>query len=69
MSLPPPQARILDTTRSVVALHRQRVVFPISLAVTKLSGTGADCVFVGVLRPGKQVPLGHGQQARKQGHV
>ncbi len=41
-----------DTVRHVIALHRRRYVFPVMLAVTKLSGSGADSVFMGVLKVG-----------------
>ncbi|KAG2449446.1 hypothetical protein HYH02_005593 [Chlamydomonas schloesseri] len=44
------QARVVDTVREVVALHRRRHVFPIKLAVSKLSGQGADSQFLGVIR-------------------
>eukprot|EP00883_Tetradesmus_obliquus_P002715 jgi/Sobl393_1/12921/SZX78204.1 len=43
-------ARILNSTRMLVALHKDRSVFPILLAVQKLSGVGADAIFMGVLR-------------------
>lgn len=35
----------------VVALHKDHYVFPLTIAVTKASGSGADAVFMGVLRP------------------
>ena len=34
------EPHILDSVRDVVALHRDRVVFPLQLCVTKLSGIG-----------------------------
>ena len=40
------KARILDSIREVVALHKERFVFPIRLAVTRVSGSGADSVFM-----------------------
>ncbi|KAF5829405.1 hypothetical protein DUNSADRAFT_16104 [Dunaliella salina] len=43
--------RIIDSIREVVALHKNKNVFPIQLAVTKVSGVGNDSVFMGVLRP------------------
>ncbi|GFR51631.1 hypothetical protein Agub_g13986 [Astrephomene gubernaculifera] len=43
--------QILDTVRDVVALHKERYVFPLQLCVTKLSGIGTDSVFLGLLRP------------------
>ena len=30
---------------------QEKFVFPVSLCVTRLSGTGPDCVFLGVVRP------------------
>ncbi|KAG2447634.1 hypothetical protein HYH02_007552 [Chlamydomonas schloesseri] len=45
------EPHILDTVREVVALHKERYVFPVALCVTKLSGTGTDSIFLGVLRP------------------
>eukprot|EP00775_Hariotina_reticulata_P009651 gene9651-9811_t len=42
--------RILDSMRQVVALHRDRKLFPINLSVVHLSGTGADSIFMGVVR-------------------
>ncbi|GFR50724.1 hypothetical protein Agub_g12981 [Astrephomene gubernaculifera] len=44
------RAKILGTVRQVVALHRRRYMFPIRLAVTKLSGQGQDSTFMGVMR-------------------
>ncbi|KAG2494774.1 hypothetical protein HYH03_007018 [Edaphochlamys debaryana] len=45
------EPHILDTVREVVALHKERFVFPVMLCVTKLSGMGSDSVFLGVIRP------------------
>ncbi|GLI70439.1 hypothetical protein VaNZ11_015349 [Volvox africanus] len=45
------EAHILDTVREVVALHKDRYVFPVDLCVTKMSGSGSDSVFLGVMRP------------------
>ncbi|KAG2443224.1 hypothetical protein HYH02_009297 [Chlamydomonas schloesseri] len=45
------EPHILDTVREVVALHKERYVFPMQLCVTKMSGTGSDSVFLGVARP------------------
>ncbi|GLI66740.1 hypothetical protein VaNZ11_010687 [Volvox africanus] len=42
---------ILDSVRDMVALHKDRYVFPVQLCVTKLSGVGTDAVFLGLLRP------------------
>lgn len=36
--------RILDTTREVVALHRQRHVFPVQLCVTPIRMGGEACM-------------------------
>lgn len=36
------KAKILDSVREVVAIHKDRYVFPLKIAVTKVSGTGAD---------------------------
>jgi hypothetical protein len=33
----------------LVALHKDRYVFPIDLVVTKVSGDGADAIFMGVI--------------------
>ena len=35
----------------LVALHKERYVFPIDLVVTKVSGDGADAIFMGVITP------------------
>ncbi len=40
----------------VVALHKNRFVIPISLAVTRVSGSGQDSIFMGVMRPAKVDP-------------
>ncbi|KAG2450421.1 hypothetical protein HYH02_004923 [Chlamydomonas schloesseri] len=45
------EPRILDSVREVIALHKERYVMPMSLCVTKMSGTGTDSVFLGVVRP------------------
>ncbi|KAG2443454.1 hypothetical protein HXX76_001811 [Chlamydomonas incerta] len=45
------EPHILDTVREVVALHKERYVFPMQLCVTRMSGTGSDSVFLGVARP------------------
>lgn len=42
---------ILNTMRQVVGLSRDHAVFPVDLAVTKISGTRQDSIFMGVLRP------------------
>lgn len=57
------KAKILDQQREVVAMHKERYVFPISVLVTKVSGQGADSMFMGVLKVsacsglGAQMPL------------
>lgn len=45
------EPRILDSVRDVLGLHKDHFVFPLSLCVTKLSGSGADGVFLGLVRP------------------
>ncbi|KAG2443203.1 hypothetical protein HYH02_009280 [Chlamydomonas schloesseri] len=45
------EPHILDTVREVLALHKERYVFPMQLCVTKMSGTGTDSIFLGVARP------------------
>ncbi|KAG2484238.1 hypothetical protein HYH03_016973 [Edaphochlamys debaryana] len=45
------EARMLDSVREVVAMHKDRYVFPMSLCVTKLSGVGTDSIFLAVARP------------------
>jgi hypothetical protein len=35
----------------VMGLHRDGYVFPLTLLVTKVSGSGPDAVFMGVLKP------------------
>ena len=44
------QPHILNKTRPVVALHKDRHMFPLSLHVTRLTGAGRDTLFMGVLR-------------------
>lgn len=44
------RAKILDTDREVVALHRERYVFPVSIRVSRASGAGADALFLGLVR-------------------
>ena len=44
------QHHILNKTREVVALHKDRQMFPISLCVARLSGAGMDTLFIGVMR-------------------
>lgn len=44
------QPHILNTTRPVVALHKDRSMFPLSLFVARLSGVGSDTLFIGVMR-------------------
>lgn len=44
------QPHILNNVRPVVALHKDRHAFPISLCVSRLSGVGADALFIGVMR-------------------
>jgi len=49
------KARILDSIREVVALHKDRFVFPVRIAVTRVSGSGADSIFM-VRRSRLQTP-------------
>lgn len=44
------QPHILNKTRAVVALHKDRSMFPLSLCVARLSGVGSDTLFIGVMR-------------------
>ncbi len=34
----------------MVALHKDRYVFPVKILVTRISGTGADSIFMAVLK-------------------
>ena len=45
------EARILNTTRSVVGLTKGHSMFPITLNVIKLNGAGDEATFLGVVRP------------------
>ncbi|GFH11724.1 PAS domain-containing protein, partial [Haematococcus lacustris] len=49
------KAKILDSTRAFVAVHKDRFVLPISVFVTKVSGVGEDSVFMGVFSVGVTV--------------
>ena len=40
----------MDAKQQVVAIAKDRSVFPMTLVVTKISGSGADSVFLGVMR-------------------
>jgi hypothetical protein len=44
------KAKILDSQREVLGLHKANHVFPIQITVTKTSGSGADSVFLGILK-------------------
>lgn len=44
------KAKILDTVREVVAMHKERYVFPARIMVTKSGGSGADAQFMGVVK-------------------
>lgn len=48
---------LICLTLQVVALHRERYVFPVTLKVTRVSGTGVDAVFMGVMKVGGPVLL------------
>uniref|UniRef100_A0A383VUJ6 PAS domain-containing protein n=1 Tax=Tetradesmus obliquus TaxID=3088 RepID=A0A383VUJ6_TETOB len=41
---------IANKKRSMVALHKDRSMFPIMLCATRLSGVGADMLFIGLIR-------------------
>jgi hypothetical protein len=38
----------------MVALHKEHYVFPMTLAVTRVSGTGAEAMFMGVMKPARE---------------
>jgi hypothetical protein len=42
---------LLRLHKQLVGLHKEHHVFPIKLAVTRVSGTGVDAVFMGVIKP------------------
>jgi hypothetical protein len=44
------KSKILNTVRDVVGLHKDRYVVPLKIAVTKVSGTGSDSLFMGALQ-------------------
>eukprot|EP00879_Flechtneria_rotunda_P020397 GHRR01021459.1.p1 GENE.GHRR01021459.1~~GHRR01021459.1.p1 ORF type:complete len:889 (+),score=208.65 GHRR01021459.1:224-2890(+) len=44
------KAKILDTMREVVALHKDRYVFPVRLTVSRVNGEGPDSVFMDVMK-------------------
>eukprot|EP00882_Tetradesmus_deserticola_P006573 GHRQ01006917.1.p1 GENE.GHRQ01006917.1~~GHRQ01006917.1.p1 ORF type:complete len:1485 (+),score=562.58 GHRQ01006917.1:723-5177(+) len=48
-------AKLLDLTREVVAMHKERYVFPLVLTVSKLSGSGAESTFMSVLKEAPEV--------------
>lgn len=50
--------KILNSVRQVVALHKERYVFPVRVKVTVASGTGADTLFTGVLKVGQMAGRG-----------
>jgi len=59
VSLPPCHHLLfaqLFAALQVVALHKDHYVFPLTLFVSKVSGSGADAVFMGVLRPLQDEP-------------
>ena len=49
---------ILDAPRTVVALHRARHAFPVSLLVTKTRGNGADASFTATFKAAAPPPPG-----------
>jgi hypothetical protein len=44
------EARILDTQREVLAVHKDHSVLPISIGIMKMSGTGNDSMFMAVIQ-------------------
>lgn len=40
----------------VVALHKDRYVFPVTLKVTQIMGTGVDATFMGVMKVSGTLP-------------
>ena len=61
------KARILDSIREVVALHKERFVFPIRLAVTRVSGSGADSIFMVRLLVGQIAAQAHSAGGWRRG--
>lgn len=49
-SHPLPLGVCLGPLPQVVALHKERYVFPVTLKVTRISGTGVDAIFMGVMK-------------------
>ncbi|KAG2446182.1 hypothetical protein HXX76_000775 [Chlamydomonas incerta] len=43
--------RVISSVNTVVALHKNRYVIPVKLAVSKVSGATEDSIFMGVLEP------------------
>ncbi|KAK9807619.1 hypothetical protein WJX72_004477 [[Myrmecia] bisecta] len=52
--------RVLDITREVVALHKERHVFPIMLAVTKVQQANGETAFMGVIKKVEEDDSGSG---------
>jgi PAS domain S-box-containing protein len=48
------EARILDTQREVLAVHKDHSVFPISIGIMRMSGTGNDSMFLAVIKAAPQ---------------
>lgn len=44
------EPHILDRMNELLAAHKAHHVFPVSLGLLKMSGTGADSVFLGVIK-------------------
>lgn len=44
------RAKILNSDREVVGLHKQRYVFPLIIHVIKASGAAADSIFLGTIK-------------------
>lgn len=51
---------IMGRTRQVVALHKERSMFPINLTVARLSGVGTDTLSIGVLK--RDIPAANATQ-------
>eukprot|EP00201_Polytomella_parva_P010619 CAMPEP_0175065308 /NCGR_PEP_ID=MMETSP0052_2-20121109/15845_1 /TAXON_ID=51329 ORGANISM="Polytomella parva, Strain SAG 63-3" /NCGR_SAMPLE_ID=MMETSP0052_2 /ASSEMBLY_ACC=CAM_ASM_000194 /LENGTH=1112 /DNA_ID=CAMNT_0016331813 /DNA_START=820 /DNA_END=4155 /DNA_ORIENTATION=- len=50
------EERVLNRINYVVALHKNRYVFPVSSAITKVSGAGEESVFMGVIDRREETP-------------
>jgi hypothetical protein len=54
LTLKPPsfagKVHILDRVVDLVALHKEGFIFPVTICVTRASGSGADATFMGVIK-------------------